>query len=209
MEHIITSYKKMEMELISDLAGDIFSELDEVEFYDLGYVQSQISRLQKQLKEIKKDIKLHLQDNKRIDYVDELLHRREQLVFYMIFWASNSFKNLKDCELLAEGYHFPFMKCIEALKQYDAGEKEQAYRILEEYISVYGIVEKHFLVNKVFGVLLLEKKKYQKAVCFLSEALQYIPDDKDCLKAIESCYEQLNEIDKSQIIREIRMVLEK
>lgn len=98
-------------------------------------------------------------------------------MFHLVFLASNSFHNLDSCVKMADGHNFKFMQCVEALLAYQRGEKDRAFQLLEAYYREYESVEEHFLVNKVFGMLLEEKGFYQKAVPFLTYALQFIPDD--------------------------------
>ena len=82
--------------------------------------------------------------------------------------ASNSFGNLDDCIKLAEGHNFAFMQCVNGLQEYRADRKNNAFELIETYYLKYGSVEEHFLVNKVFGLLLVEKGKYDKAIPFLT-----------------------------------------
>lgn len=211
IEKIITMYRKAEMGIINELSGASESVTDETAFYDVGYMQSQISRIQKELQRITKEIEVSLEVNQSSDYEKErrnkLMEEREQLLFHMIFLASNSFKNLDDCIKMADGHNFAFMRCVRALMEYQSGNKEKAFVMLEEYYHVYGSVEEHFLVNKVFGLLLAEKNLHQKAIPFLTYALQFIPDDTECLKVLGSCYRAGNESAKETVVNDILSVL--
>ena len=174
LEKVVTLYRKAEMGIASELSGVTAEVIDETRFYDVGYMQTQISRIQRGLKRIESEVKTSLEIQDNSDYGkkrrSELMKQREMLLFRMVFLASNSFKNLDDCVKMADGYHFPFMQCVRGLLEYRAGRKENALKILEAYYREHGSVKEHFLVNKVFGVLLAEKRLYQKAAPFLTYA---------------------------------------
>ncbi len=211
LEKIVTLYRKAEMDLMSSLSGVSTNVLEETSFYDVGSMQTRISRIQKELKRITKELEISLELKDMSDYGKkqrtELLQQREQLLFQMIFLASNSFSNLEDCVQMAAGHKFAFMQCVTALQEYQRGQKKQAFSLLEDYYRKYGSVEDHYLINKVFGLLLAEQGKYKKASMFLNYALQFIPDDTECLQVFATCYRQLREIDKESIIQEVLDVL--
>lgn len=211
LEKIVTLYRKAEMGIISGLSGVTESVIDETSFYDVGYMQTQISRIQRELKRIESEVKTSLEIQDNSDYGkrhrSELMEQREMLLFRMVFLASNSFKNLDACVKMADGYHFVFMQCVQGLMEYCAGHKDNAFKMLETYYWEYGSVEEHFLVNKVFGLLLTEKGLYQKAVPFLTYALQFVPDDMETLETLRSCYRQTEEIKRCEVVNEVLAVL--
>jgi len=211
LEKIVTLYRKAEMGVISGLSAASAGVIDEATFYDVGYMQSQIGRIQKELKRITGDLQIALDLKDNSDYgkrhVAELMEQRERLLFHIVFLASNSFSNLDDCFKMADGHNFLFMDCVQALKDYQAGNRGRAFSLLEAYYLEHGSVEEHYLVNKVFGLLLAEKGNYKKAVAFLTYALQFVPDDTECLDVLSRCYGQLNETGRKTVIDEILMVL--
>jgi tetratricopeptide (TPR) repeat protein len=79
--------------------------------------------------------------------------------------------------------------------------------LIEGYFREYGNVEKHYLVNKVFGLLLYEKSQYKKAIPFLSYALGFVPDDKEVLKTLDECYQQTGEDGRHKVIADINSLL--
>lgn len=211
LEKIVTLYRKAEMGFVSGLSGATAKVIEETSFYDVGYIQAQISRIQKELKHIEGELKtsLEVQDNSGYgkNHVSELMGQREKLLFHLIFLASNSFGNLDDCVRLADGHNFVFMQCVQGLKEYHAGHKEKAFQLLEAYYREHGSVEQHFLVNKVFGLLLAGKRRHQKAVLFLTYALQFRPDDTECLDCLRDCYQKGNETGREAVVSEILAVL--
>lgn len=211
LEKIVTLYRKAEMGIVNELSGASQNVIDETSFYDAGYMQSKISKIQKEIQRITKEIEVSLEVNESSDYEKErrsrLMDEREHLLFHMIFFASNSFSNIDDCIKMSEGHNFDFRQCVRALKEYQLGNNENAFVLLEEYYRSHGSVEEHFLVNKVFGLLLTEKNFHQKAISFLSYALQFVPDDAECLTTLAVCYKKTGETAKETVVNEILAVL--
>ena len=196
LDKIVSTYRKAKMSVISDLSGTVGDVLDETSFYDLGYMQSQIKRIQNEIARISKELEINVELDEKSEYAvnkrQELIGQREVLLMHMIYLASNSFKNLEDCKKMAKGYRFSFMECVDGLQEYNAGNKNNAFDILENYFNNYGRVKNHFLINKVFGLLLLDRNEYQKAAPYLTCALQFVPDDIEALEALKICYEKLD-----------------
>ena len=203
-DEIAKLYRKAEMGIIGNLSGALAEIPDETCFYDTGYMQSHVKKIQDELKTIREDMKNNMEygsgsasDQK---YRKELLDRREHLVFNLIFLASNSFSNLEDCLKMADGYTFSFMACVEGLLCFQRGEKDNAYKILSVYIKKHGDVKEHFLINKVYGLLLKDKQEYSNAEAYITNALQYIPDDEECLRALIECYKSTAEHKKAEVV---------
>ena len=196
VDKIVTTYRKAKMSVIGGLSGAVESVLDETSFYDVGYMQSQIKRIQKEMARVSKKLEINIELKENSDYArtkrQELTEQREYLLIHLIYLASNSFGNLDDCVKMAEGHNISFMSCIDGLQAYQEGNKEKAYEILKKYYQEYGSVEEHFLINKVFGLLLVDRQDYEKAVSFLTYALQFMPDDMESINTLRNCYKKLN-----------------
>lgn len=207
IEKLAAGYRKAQMGVLSGLAGVTGSILDETAFYDAGYMDAQVKRVQKEIGAVTKELEIcmDLKDGSEygLNKKKELLARRGQLLFRLVFLASNSFKNLGDCVKIAEGYSCAFMKCVEGLMAYDSGQKEKAFAILEPYFKEHKSAEGHFLVNKVFGILLAERGQDGKAVPFLTYALQFMPDDMECLDTLKGCYESQGDKRKAAVVSEV------
>lgn len=210
IDKIVTLYRKAEMGVISELSGATAGVLDETSFYDVGYMQSQISRIQKEYARVTKELEISIELKEDSDYArkkrQELIEQREYLLVHMVFLASNSFSNLEDCVKMAEGHNIGFMDCVKGLLFYKNGEKDKAFCSLEEYFRKYGSIEEHFLANKVFGTLLADKGQYEKAIPFLTYAQQFMPEDTEILTALKECYMK-NDSRRAAIIEDIMSVL--
>lgn len=211
LEKIAALYRKAEMGLIGGLSGTTSIVVEETCFYDVGYLRTQIERIKKELSCISDELNLQFEQKDRSDYArrhqNELLERREQLLLRMVFLASNSFGNLNDCIRLADGHHWDFISCIQGLQEYQAGRKEQAFQRLEAYSRQHGGMGKHFLANKVFGLLLAENLRDREAIPVLTRALQLVPDDMECLEKLERCCRRENDGGRASAAAEILALL--
>ena len=212
VEKLAAAYCKVQMGIANGLSGTTGSILDETAFYDAGYMDAQVKRVQKEISSVTKELEVNIDLNDSSGYgmkkKRELMERRERFVFRLVFLASNSFKNLDDCVKIAEGHNYTFMKCVEGLQAYDKGQKEKAFGILESYYKEHKSVEGHFLINKVFGILLAERGQNGKAAPFLTYALQYNPDDIDCLNALKNCYQSQGNREKAAVVGEVLGLLQ-
>lgn len=205
---IFSKAEEIRFRIIDDFAEDIS---DETNFYDVGYMQSQINTIKKELNRLSQDIEISLEVSKDSDYEKErrqtLLIERQKLLGYMIFLASNSLANIEDCLKMSDGYSFTFLLIVKALNEYRLGNKDKAFVMMEKFIEENGRVEEHFLANKVFGLLLTERNLYKRAIPFLQYALQFIPDDIECLEALSLCYKSTKESNRQDVIEEIISML--
>ena len=130
LDKIVSTYRKAKMSVISDLSGTVGDVLDETSFYDLGYMQSQIKRIQNEIARISKELEINVELDEKSEYAvnkrQELIGQREVLLMHMIYLASNSFQNLKECKKMAKGYRFSFMDCVDGLQEYKLGNKNKA-----------------------------------------------------------------------------------
>ena len=211
LDTVMTAYHKIRHGLIGTLSGSDGVAYEETRFYDLGYMQTQVSHIKKELRSVEDSLTSSVKNEESTATVDnyrnELMKRREILIFHMIFTMSNSFANLDNCKKLAEGHDFKFMTCIEGLEEYQNGNKGKAFDLIENYYREYGNVADHYLINKIFGLLLYESNQYKKAIPFLSYSLEYMPDDSESLKALNVCYQKTGEDRKQLVIADINSLL--
>ena len=211
VEKITTMYRKAQMGLVGSLAGTADMVIDEVCFYDVGYMQTHIDRIKKEMSRVSNDLKAQYNVQDSSDYgkrrIGELMKEREQLLLQMIFLASNSFANLESCVAMANGHSFDFMRCVNGLLAYQRGDKQKSYHVLEDYIKEHGNIDGHFLINKVFGLLLMDKGMHQKAIPYLSCALQYIPTDTECLDALQHCYQTCGNTGSASVVSDVLALL--
>lgn len=211
LDSVMTAYHKLRQGLIGTFAGVDGIAYEETRFYDLGYMQTQVSHIHKDLRTVEDSLTSSIKNEASTaevnNYRNDLMKRRELLIYRMIFTMSNSFSNLDNCRKLAEGHNFPFMTCVEGLEEYKNGNKGRAFDLIEGFYREYGNIEDHFLLNKVFGLLLFEANQYQKAIPFFSYALGFMPDDRETLIALDECYKKTGNDKQHKILADINSLL--
>ena len=212
LDKVFVRYQKIRHGLISGLSETNDSIYSETSFYDQGFMQVQVSRTQSRLKSIDELLSNGIQEenpsSNRDSYLSDLVSEREMLLFHLVFLLSNSFSNLDICKTISNNHNFKFISCINGLECYMKGNKSEAFHLLEEYYIEYGSVENHYLINKVFGLLLYEAKQYEKAARFLSYAFGFMPDDSETLDAMISCFEKLGMHTEQKVAKEILILLD-
>ena len=67
IDKLVSGYRKIQMGIISDLSGNTAAVLDETSFYDVGYMQTQIERVKKELKGVTNDLSMQIEVNDNSD----------------------------------------------------------------------------------------------------------------------------------------------
>lgn len=212
LDQIMIEYRKLREKLIGAASGTNDITYEEARFYDKGYMQTRVRRIQKELKSVEDtlagSIRSEGKNSETKNYQTNLANRREMLTFDLLFTMSNSFANLDNCRKIAKDHDYRFMICVEGLEEYNRGNKGRAFDLIESYYKEYGSVEGHYLVNKVFGLLLCESKNYEKAILFLQYALGFMPEDEELLNALGRCFHKTGRLRQQNIIADITSLLE-
>ena len=83
LDSIMTAYHKMRQGLIGTLAGSEGVAYEETRFFDLGYMQTQINHIQKELRSVEdsltSSVKNEISTNEVNNYRNDLMKRREML----------------------------------------------------------------------------------------------------------------------------------
>lgn len=208
----VIKYRNLQMGAVSVFSDTTSSVLEETAFFDAGYIESTTKRIQRSLKskkaELSTNIEMDKQDSYYIEKRKELQDDTLRLTYRLMFIGSNDVRVLQDCEKIAEEQGFDFAQCIKGMRAYYEGDKDRAFELIEPYYIENGAVENHFLINKVFGMLLMEKGKFDKSIPFLSYALQYNPDDMECLNAVKKCLENTRDVEHVKFIDQAIEMLE-
>lgn len=205
-------YRKAQMGAVAALSDVTEAALEETNFYDLGYIEAMSKRIQEKLHsksvELSTNIEMDKQDPYYVEKRKELQVDCGKLAFRLMFMASNDPRQLATCETIAADHGFDFIQCIRGMRSYYDGNKEQAFNMIEPYYVKYGAVEEHFLVNKVFGLLLMERGNHEKAAPFLAYSLQFNPDDRECLEALKKSLSSTGRMELSGYIDSVLEVMD-
>lgn len=202
----IALYRKLQLSVIEKCSSGSKEVLNETGFYDVGYMRSRVERTKEELKSITTQLDVANKTDDISEYGKknrkELEEKKEKLIFEMTFLGTNSFNNLDECHRMIKGRGYAFEACVEALEKYRDGDRNGAFDILDDYHRKKGIIDKHFLVNKVYGLLLYDNDRLNESIRHLTAALQLLPDDIESLETLRKCYNRQGCLRKERIVSE-------
>ncbi|MDY3741251.1 MAG: hypothetical protein SO022_12500 [Selenomonadaceae bacterium] len=208
---MIEKYNKEKLKLVQDLVGDGMLFYDETTFISDEEISVRISNLQEEYGAITKEVEFLQQYGKkdqdtktRLSY---LANKARDIREMIAFWASNSKLNLNYCASLLENNNSRFQMCISAIKDFYNDKHKDAFQKINQFLLDGGDFYKHYLLNKIFGILLCEIHRYEKAEKFILRAIKLRPDDVQLHEILCNVYEKTNCKDKQALEERISMLL--
>lgn len=205
LKKIIKSYNNGKIALIEKMTGLENGIYDEVFFLDDGYIKSKIERLKKEYNSISKEIemiaKYDERDNYGRDKLNHLVNKKVNIKFEMAFLASNNFLNIDSCLNLLEEIDTDFKLCLHGLKHYKEGDEKRAFETFYKYFKDKNVLLEHFLINKVYGMLLFNLKQYDISLMVLRKSVEKRPEDKEIHCILKEIY-SLKEMELEKTIEE-------
>lgn len=200
---IMEIYNKSKIEIVNAVSGG--SSLSaECGYLDDAEIGIKIEKVKKDINNINRRI-AEVGNDKRV--VDQLKEEYEDKLLEMVYLASNKLDQIdKLINLIPKKYNF--YSCIDGLEKYKVGDYKSAYYALDSYIGNKEGFESHFLLNKIFGHLLILNEEFSRASIFLRKAITYRPDELDCHKMLLICYSNLNNTRGQNIEQSIIKMLE-
>lgn len=189
LAEFISEVRMAKYSIVDDIAGVSTDTVKEDKFLDKGYLRYKIINLKRQIQEEK---------------VEE---RKTKLIYKLAFYMSNEEDGISESLQYLEGTSSSLKECILGMEEYFDGNLEEAYELLSENCDLLLGTKKHFLINKVYGLLLIKKKKYNKAIEVLKIALALCPEDIECYRALEEAYYETFQQEKHEVVTDIIALL--
>lgn len=207
----VSAYQKLQMDMISRLSVGSEHMIDEVPFLDEGYIYTQIERLKKEHEDVSRDLKIAADLNIQSDYEirkrESLRSKLNRLEIKIAYYAVNSFQSLELCKTLAKDKDIRLSGLVQALEFYQNNLTEQAESQFEQYFAVNGIESGIFLGNKIYGKLLLQAGKIEKALTHLEYAVQLRIDDIELLGLLKNAYKAAGRKTEWSVVSEVCRIL--
>jgi hypothetical protein len=208
----VAAYKKLQMDIIGKMSIGCEEIINEVPFFDEGYISTQIERLKKEHEIAANELKIatelnidsEFEENKRRNLKKKL----DVIETMMVHYAINSLNSIQMCRNLSSGKNLKIEKLIDSLEAYAMSDKQTAYISFYGYFKDNSIESAYFLSNKVYGKLLIENKKYDEALKHLEYAVQLRVDDMELLMLLKECYTKLELDFEGGITSEVIQILE-
>ncbi|MCI7056121.1 MAG: hypothetical protein MR959_04430 [Selenomonas bovis] len=215
IKKLIQTYHKIynisKLQIIERIMGEENFFREEVTCFDDGRVEAGIRRLQKDYAKISEDIKFLEETSKKAEGNSERLNflrnRQYEMMRLLTFEASQNEKNIDTCLNVWGEIDSDFRLCLEGLKLYFSGNPDASYMKLKEYLKKHDGFGSHYLLNKIYGLMLYEKKRYGDAEKFLYLVTQIKPEDIDTHKMMVDLYHRNNNASGETIERNILLSL--
>jgi predicted Zn-dependent protease len=171
---------------------------EECVFFDNGRVASGIKQMQNDYMAIGKEIAYLKEDgaektgNK--EKIKELLTRQYEILQVMCFQGSQNFNNIGNCIKWMGNFKNDFLECLYGLQAYADGNHEEAFDRLKGYSEQHKGFGDHYLLNLVFGELLLERNNYKLAEFYLKNAVLLCPESVDAHIKLMEVYQVVGNI---------------
>lgn len=185
IKKLIKTYHKIynisKLQIIERIMGEENFFREEVTCFDDGRVEAGIKRLQEDYAKIGEDIKFLMETSKNDDSVNDRLHylhnRQYEMLRLLTFEASQNERNIDACLNVWGELADDFRLCLEGLKLYFGGDQNLSYMKFNEYLKKHDGFGSHYLLNKIYGIMLYETKHYDDAEKFLYRVTQVKPED--------------------------------
>lgn len=188
VKQLIKLYRKTQMELIGQIADDENFFMHEVDFFDDGRSASAVKEFQEHLKEIDTEYKFVDETNGGQDKLNFLNEKRYEYIRAMLVISSQNFKNIERCIGLYGENRDDFYPCLLALKYYKDNKHDEAFKLLQDNFKSGRDYSKHYLLNKIYGMMLYSRGYHSEAHIRLYLAVQAYPEDVEIHKKLYELY---------------------
>lgn len=207
----IAAYQNLQMDMISKMSVGSENMINEVPFYDEGYISTQIGRLKREHEDVARDLKIASDLNLQSDYEQNrrllLKSRLEKIELKLLYYAMNSFESLGLCRELINGKKVKAADLVQALECYQMGETEQAERLFYHYFRDNSVESALFLANKIYGKLLMKAGKEENALRHMEYAVQLNVNDIELLVMLERAYKKTGRQTERAVVSEVCRIL--
>lgn len=206
-----TVQNKSKLKLIERMMGNENYFRDEIIFYDEGRVISGIIHIKNDLKKIDTEIefvkKSYDENDEKKDKLNFLYNKQHEYIKLISFHGSQNIKNIDESIAIWGDIKDNFIICLYGIKEYINNNKDEAYRLLNIYLDKGYSFENHYLLNKIYGEIMFEKKSYAEAYKFFIKAIQYCPEDIDIHLKLKEIYQYIGNENKLKVTNDIINIL--
>lgn len=177
---IVKHYQQSKMSIITKLSGE-YDILDECELLDDGYIFAKTEKIKKRLAYIEQEIQNLIQFQTNESFKNQKIHtflkEQQSLHYSFSFLISNNIQYVSQSLDLLENEKTDFTIALKGLKAYKEQNEQDAFRLLMTFYENKKKPIEHYLVNKVFGRLLMNNQAVKESIPFLRKALEKKPND--------------------------------
>lgn len=196
---VILKYNKAKFEIINKFSNNDINICEESLCIDKGYLKSKFEDFQKEHKLIINEIdNLYTYGNKdeyNNSKIESLIKTKNVLCLNISYLISNDMDNLHLSKKLIKDINSNLHLAIDGMINYFSGNNVISYNYMQDYYSSIDIIPQHYLINKIYSLLLVERNEYGLAIEVMRRALSVNPSDIELHKKLRGLYE----IEKNKI----------
>lgn len=188
LKELITKYNNFKIKTIENIGESREGINDELEFLNDSLIASKIEYIKKICKKVNEDMEKAQGKDER----EFLIKKKNEYMTEIAILASNNLKNI-DFSLRIIDKQNSIYKCLSALKNYKEENIVQAKELFEGYFLENKYILEHYLISKVYGIILYDNKDYVNAGIFLRKAIEKRPEDIEIHKILKDIYSKNND----------------
>jgi tetratricopeptide (TPR) repeat protein len=204
----VKAYQSIKATIIKEV-GDINTYLREIPFVDHSLIKYGIESLQRKHKEIVARIDA-FSDEENPDHaiISDLISAERQICIELAMLISHRIEDIDYSLSLVANIDTDYKLCLRALKAYSEKDYDRSLALFYEYISTANRMPETYVANTIIARILFGQREYSKAIAFLRYAVSKKPDDLELHRMLQTCYTNLNQIQESEVERQIVEILE-
>lgn len=183
LSEIIIKYNKAKFNIINKFSDSYKNVCEESLSIDNGYLKSKFEEFQKQYGDICKQIENLYEygedDSYNINKINSYIDSRKQLCLETAYLISNDKNNLDLSLKLLDDIETNLTEAIMGIIYYYNGEFNKAKESLYNYYKDLSKLPDHYLINKVYSLILYKEKNYDLSIELMRLAVGLSPDDLD------------------------------
>ena len=193
-----TYYTKKQILIMETIVNTNYFR-DECIFFDNGRVASGLKQMEKDFNIISSELN-HIKETlpegtERDKKTQELVLKQYEMTKVACFQGSQNIKNIDNCITWALNIKYDFIDCLYGLKSFAQNDKAAAFDKLNNYLVKHKAFGDHFLLNRVYGELLIERGNIMESMKYMQNAVMLCPDDLYSHEKLLHIYQLLNDIE--------------
>ena len=211
LNKLIHTVQDAKLATVRKFSNQEYDILEEPGFLDDGFIRTKIEGLKKDYQKFDQQLESLIKFDKRDDYnqqkVQALTSQKDNLLIHIAFLASNSFNSLDFAIELVKEMKIDFSMCLVGLYYYREKKDSNALELFERYYLNHSEPLDHFLINKIYGLLLLKNQNPEKAAVFLRKAVEKRPEDLEVHHALVQANEAFGNEEQVNVHRNVIRML--
>lgn len=192
LSDILIKYNKAKIEFVNKFSDNNINICEESLCIDKGYLKSKFEDFQKKYKLICDEIENLYKYGDKDDYneakINKYIESKNRLLLETAYLVSNDESNLDLSKNLIHGMNTNLETALCGIESYYLGNINKAKVCFEDYYSKLSKLPNHYLINKIYGIILFNEKDYELSLEILRKSVEINPNDLDLHIILKDIY---------------------